>query len=423
MSNLLSDQTRFFKVRQKFNDTKEIPAAEAVDREFENAAFLPDLNGKRIAISAGSRGIANIAEIIKATVDNIRQRGGTPFIVPAMGSHGGGTAAGQVAVLDNYKINESYCGCEILSSMETVEVCQAKEGFPVHFDKHAFEADYVVVCGRIKPHTDFTGPIQSGLMKMMLIGLGKHEGAKVYHKAIKDFDFDQIVRSVAREVIDRCNILCGLGIVENAYEETAKIEMVAPDQIESREEELLKFAFSAMPRLPFDQADLLLIDRIGKEISGSGMDTNIVGRKYYDHFPAEHEFPKIKRIAVRGLTEATHGNATGIGMAEFCTTRALKEMNAEITRINCLTAGHVTAAMSPIDFPTDKEIIDQALNTVGFCNAKTAKIMWIKNTLHITELWCSEYFHHLVSDRDDLEIIADLQTLPLDAAGNLPDLP
>ena len=176
-----------------------------------------------------------------------------------------------------------------------------------------------------------------------------------------------------------------------------------------------------MPKLPFQQADLLIIDEIGKEISGSGMDTNIVGRKYYDHFPADHEFPKIKRIAIRGLTEATHGNATGIGMAEFCRTSALQQMNAEVTRINCLTAGHVTAAMSPIDFETDEEIIDQALNTVGFCDAQSAKLMWIKNTLHLSELLCSEYFLEEARQRDDLEVLSELQPLQFDSAGNLID--
>ncbi|MDG2468197.1 MAG: lactate racemase domain-containing protein [Pirellulaceae bacterium] len=419
MLNVIADKLRMFQVRQKFGRQNEIAATDAVNREFARESFLDDLSGKTVAISAGSRGIANIAEIIKAIASNIRQRGGLPFIVPAMGSHGGGTAEGQVKVLANYGITEEYCGCEVRASMETVVVCDAAEGFPVYFDRLAFEADCVVVCGRIKPHTDFTGPIQSGLMKMMLIGLGKHDGAKVYHKAIKDHSFDTIVRSVAREVIERCHILCGVGIVENAYEETALIELIPPVEIESREEELLELATGIMPKLPFDRADLLIIDQIGKEISGAGMDTNIIGRKYYDHFPADSEFPKIKRIAIRGLTAATHGNATGIGMAEFCRTSVLDEMNAEVTRINCLTAGHVTAAMIPIDFESDREIIDQALNTVGFCDAKTAKVMWIRNTLHLSEVFCSEYYIDQARQRDDLDVVSDLKCLEFDQRHNL----
>ena len=217
MTNSLARDLRTFRVRQKFDSQKVGDPSAAINREFESANFLPDLTGKSVAISAGSRGIANIAEIIKSIARNIRKRGGEPFIVPAMGSHGGGTAEGQTKVLANYGITEDFCECEIRASMETIIVCDAKEGFPVHFDQQASLADHVVVCGRIKPHTDFTGPIQSGLMKMMLIGLGKHEGAKVYHKAIKDHTFDQIVRSVAREVIQKCNVLCGVGIVEKRF--------------------------------------------------------------------------------------------------------------------------------------------------------------------------------------------------------------
>lgn len=419
MSNLISDGLKLFKVRQTFENQKLTDLESTIDSQFESADFLPDLRGKTVAISAGSRGISNIANIIKSIASNLRQRGATPFIVPAMGSHGGGTPEGQQKVLANYNITQEFCGCEIRSSMETIVVCQAKEGFPVYFDKEASQADYVVVCGRVKPHTDFTGPIQSGLMKMMLIGLGKHDGARVYHKAIKDFTFDQIVRSVAREVIDKCNVLCGVGIIENGYEETAHIEVVAPNSIESREEELLELSAGMMPRLPFDHADFLMIDEIGKEISGSGLDTNIVGRKHYDHFPAPDEYPKIKRIAVRGLTTATHGNATGIGMVEFCRSSVLEQMNVESTRINCLTSGHVTAGMSPIDFLTDRQIIDEALDTVGFCDATTAKMMWIKNTLHLSEVYCSTYYLDQLEGREDLKLIGEPQHLQFDADDNL----
>lgn len=421
-ANLISNDLQVFKVRQSFEKQKIENPSQAVDEQFESATFLPDLTGKTVAISAGSRGITNIAEIIRAIASNIKSRGGIPFVVPAMGSHGGGTAEGQTKVLRNFQITEENCGCEIRASMDVIEVCQAKEGFPVFFDREASQADFVVVCGRIKPHTDFTGPIQSGLMKMMLIGLGKHEGAKTYHKAIKDFTFDQIVRSVAREVIEKCNVLCGIGIIENGYEETAHIEIVAPDTIEKREEELLEFAAKMMPGLPFDRADLLIIDEIGKEISGAGLDTNIVGRKHYDHFPAPDEFPKIKRIAVRSLTEATSGNATGIGMVEFCRSSVIDQMNVESTRINCLTSGHVTAAMIPVTFESDKQIIDEALNTVGFCDAESAKVMWIRNTLHLTELYCSKAFLEQARQRDDLEVLCEPRTLQFDAQDNLVEL-
>ena len=221
-----------FRVRQ----TLERPRVENIAAEVERELARLNLGqrirpGQSVAITAGSRGIANIPLIIKALVDHLARLKASPFIVPAMGSHGGGTAEGQRRILESYGITESFCGCPIRSSMETVVVCNAAEGFPVHFDRHAFGADHVVVCGRVKPHTGFTGDIESGLMKMMLIGLGKHEGAIIYHRAIKDYSFGQIVRSVGREVLARCRVVAGLAIVENGYDETAKIAAVSPGGI------------------------------------------------------------------------------------------------------------------------------------------------------------------------------------------------
>jgi hypothetical protein len=271
--------------------------------------------GQSVAVTMGSRGIANIHLVIRAIVQHLQRLGAKPFIVPAMGSHGGGTAQGQREIVEGYGVTEDFVGCPIRSSMETVIVCQTAEGIPVHFDKHAFNADHVVVCGRVKPHTGFVGDIESGLMKMMLIGLGKHEGAKIYHRAIADFSFPQIVRSVASQVLARCKVAAGVGIVENGYDETALIRAVAPQEFEEREKELLVLAKKWLPKLPFDQADILIIDEIGKNIIGSGMDTNVVGRKFNDHKAADNEYPKIKRIWVRDLTEETHGNAAVLGIA------------------------------------------------------------------------------------------------------------
>lgn len=412
---------QIFRVRQSF----EAPRVENVAREVEVQLARLKLGekvkpGQSVAVTAGSRGINHIAEIIKAAVGHLKSIGAAPFIVPAMGSHGGGTAEGQRGLLAGYNVTEEYCGCPIQASMETVIVCQAAEGFPVHFDKHAFGADHVLVVGRVKPHTNFVGDIESGLMKMMLIGLGKHEGAKIYHRAIINYSFGQIVRSVAREVLSRCRIVAGLGIVENSYDETAKILAVAPHEFEEREKELLVLAKSWMPKLPFKMVDLLLLEEIGKNISGSGMDTNVVGRKFLDHAPAEHEYPKVKRIAVRSLTEATHGNATGIGLAEFCLTRCIEQMDAKITRINCLTGGHPTAAMPPLDYATDKELLDVALPTIGLTDPPNARLLWAKNTLDVAEVECSVAYLDEARSRPDLEIIADPRPLPLDEKGNLP---
>lgn len=420
----MSQYPLIFRVRQSF-ESPTLPVEQIASTV---AAELTRLNlgqtvkpGQSVAITAGSRGVANIALIIKAAVAHFQSLGAKPFIVPAMGSHGGGTAEGQQGLIEGYGVTEAYCGCPIRASMETVVVCQAAEGFPVHFDKHAYGADHVLVVGRIKPHTGFVGDIESGLMKMMLIGLGKHEGAKIYHRAIMDNSFGQIVRSVAREVLAKCRIVAGLGIVENAYDKTAKIQAVAPQEMEDREKELLVLAKQWIPRLPFKTAHILLLDQIGKNISGAGMDTNVVGRKFNDHAAAENEFPKIKRIIIRDLTEATHGNACGIGIGEFCRSRCIEKMDAKITRINCLTGSHPTGAMLPLDYPSDRECLDAALPTIGLTEPPNAKLLWIHNTLDVAEVECGIAYLKEARERSDLEIIQDPRPMAFDAAGNLPD--
>ncbi|MBL9122401.1 MAG: DUF2088 domain-containing protein [Planctomycetaceae bacterium] len=409
-----------FRVRQVF----ERPRIQDIEAEVHTQLARLRLDakvqpGQTVAITAGSRGIANIHLVMRATVAHFQKLGAKPFIVPAMGSHGGGTAAGQRAIVEGYGITEEFVGCPIRATMETVVVCRTQEGIPVHFDRFAFEADHVVVCGRVKPHTNFVGEIESGLMKMMLIGLGKHEGAKIYHRAIQDYSFPQILQSVAGEVLTRCRIVAGIGIVENGYDETALIEAVAPEHFEAREKQLLLNARKWMPKLPFERVDILLIDEIGKNISGAGMDTNVVGRKFYDHRAAEDEFPKVKRIAIRGLTPETHGNAAGIGMAEFCTTRTIRQVDWHITKINCLTGGHITGAAAPADYETDREVLEMALQAIGLVEPPEAKVLWIRNTLHLAEVECSVAYWEDARQRDDLEILTDPRELQYDAKGDL----
>ena len=412
-----------FRIRQKFDR----PVVEDIPSEV--ASELSRLNldttiqpGESVAITAGSRGIANIHIIIKSIVDHLKGLGAEPFVVPAMGSHGGATAEGQQGIVEGYGITEDYVGCPIRSSMETVIVCDAKEGFPVHFDKNAYGADHVVVCGRVKPHTTFVGDIESGLMKMMLIGLGKYEGAKTYHRAIKDHSFGQIVRSVAKEVLSKCRIVAGLAIVENGYDETARITAVGPNEFEEREKELLVLAKQWMPRLPFKQADLLVVDQIGKNISGSGMDSNVVGRKFLEHRAGDDEWPKVRTIFLRGLTEETHGNATGIGMAEFALTRAVDAMDVAITRRNCITGGSPTGAMIPLHYQTDKEVLEATLPEMGLTAVPDTKVMWIHNTLEVSELECSVAYLNEARQSNEIEILSEPRPLPLDNAGNLPDV-
>ena len=419
----MSEYPEIFRIRQKFDR----PVVEDIPSEV--ASELSRLNldttiqpGESVAITAGSRGIANIHIIIKSIVDHLKGLGAEPFVVPAMGSHGGATAEGQQGIVEGYGITEDYVGCPIRSSMETVIVCDAKEGFPVHFDKNAYGADHVVVCGRVKPHTTFVGDIESGLMKMMLIGLGKYEGAKTYHRAIKDHSFGQIVRSVAKEVLSKCRIVAGLAIVENGYDETARITAVGPNEFEEREKELLVLAKQWMPRLPFKQADLLVVDQIGKNISGSGMDSNVVGRKFLEHRAGDDEWPKIRTIFLRGLTEETHGNATGIGMAEFALTRAVDAMDVAITRRNCITGGSPTGAMIPLHYQTDKEVLEATLPEMGLTAVPDTKVMWIHNTLEVSELECSVAYLNEARQSNEIEILSEPRPLPLDNNGNLPDV-
>ncbi|MCH8923913.1 MAG: DUF2088 domain-containing protein [Planctomycetes bacterium] len=413
---------QMFRVRQLFDG----PRVDDVPAETERQLAALNLQGRispgqSVAVTCGSRGIANIHLVIKAIAAHLQGIGAEPFVVPAMGSHGGGTAEGQRSVIASYGVTEAFVGCPIRSSMETVVVCDTVEGFPVHFDRNAYQADHVVVCNRVKPHTNFVGEIESGLMKMMLIGLGKHAGAKIYHRAILDFSFGQIVRSVGRQVLDQCSIVAGVALVENSYDETARIAAVGPEDFEEREKELLVLARGWMPRLLLSEVDLLLIDKIGKNISGTGMDTNVIGRKFSDSKDGGEELANVRRIVIRGLTPESHGNATGIGLADFCKTRLVEQMDVEATQINCLTGGSPSGAKVPIHYETDRQLLEMALPTIGLTEPQDAKVQWIQDTLHLREVECSAAYLEEAQARDDLEILTELRDLPLDEAGNLPD--
>ena len=412
---------RMLRVKQKFEapTLEDIPAA--VRAEVQSLALDSKVTaGESVAISVGSRGIANIALIIKSLVEELKALGLEPFLVPAMGSHGGGVAEAQQAIIEGYGVTEEYTGAPIKASMETVQVGETEDGVPVFFDKYAYEADHVAVVGRIKPHTDFVGEIESGLHKMMLIGLGKHKGAALYHQAIVHYSFDRIIRSVGQTVVDKCGVLLGLGLVENQYDKTALIKGVGAEELVEREKELLILAKKWMPRLPFETVDLLIVDEIGKNISGAGMDTNVVGRKFHDNHASEKEYPKVTRILVRGLTEETHGNASGIGTAEYAHKRAIEEMDREITYINCMTGNHPSGAHIPLYFDTDRICIDRALETVGLVEPENAKVLRIHNTLELAEVLVSEAYLPEVEKRDDLEVIGEAEDMPFDANGDLP---
>lgn len=413
---------RMFRIRQEFERSIIADVDAETSSQLQQLNLTPQvLPGQTVAITVGSRGIANIAKITKSVVEHVKTLGGIPIIIPAMGSHGGATAEGQRQLIENYGVTEEYLGCEIQSSMETVIVAETSQGIPVHFDKNAFAADHLIVMGRVKPHTGFVGDVESGLHKMMLIGLGKHAGALMYHRAIKNYSFGEIIQSVAEVVLKKCKVLAGVAIVENAYDETALIEAIPPHKFNERECELLKQAVAWMPKLPFPEADLLIIDQIGKNISGTGMDTNIIGRKYNDHVATEKDNSNCKRIFVRGLTPETKGNATGIGIAEFTLQRCVDQINVESTKINCITSSHPTGAMIPCVYENDKAAIEDALKTIGLTEPEDAKIMHIKDTLHLAELEISEAYMR-GSNENQFEIIKENQSLDFDSENMLSDI-
>jgi hypothetical protein len=280
-----------------------------------------------VALTAGSRGIANIPLVLRTVAEFLKGLGAKPYLVPAMGSHGGGTAEGQRKVIESYGITEAYVGVPIKASMDVVALGDTDLGHPVVLDKFASQADHIGVVARIKPHTSYHGPIESGLSKMMMIGLGKHVGALNYHRILLDEPYDTVVRAVARTMLAKAPIAFGLGLVENAYDETALVDAALPGDFIAREEALLVKARAWLPQLPFREAELLVIDEIGKEISGSGMDTNVVGRKRAFRAAAPANQPSMRFIFVRGLSAHTHGNATGIGLADCTTTRLIRAMN------------------------------------------------------------------------------------------------
>ncbi len=413
---------KIFRLRQKFDTAHVADVTTAVHEELGRLRLGERVEpGQSVAVTAGSRGLTNNREIIGAIVACMKELGAAPFIVPAMGSHGGGTAQGQQQLIESFGITEAKVGCPIRSSMETVVVCRTAEGIPIHFDRAAFEADHVLVFNRVKPHTMFSGDIQSGLMKMMLIGLGKHEGARVYHGAIRQHGFAKIIHSVAGEVFAKCNILAGLAVVENSLEQTAVVKGVLPHEFETRERDLLVIAARLMPWLPLDNVDVLLVNRIGKEISGTGMDTNVIGRKFNDRAAVEGERPRVRRIAIRSLSEATRGNGVGIGIAEFCRGRVIRATDFETTRINAVTAGHDSAAEPPPHLETDREMLQATFASLAPLQPSQSKLLWIEDTKHLGELQCSQACLPEVEGRKDLQVVGDLRELPFDEEGNLPD--
>lgn len=377
--------------------------------------------GQRIAIPAGSRGIANIVTILETVVQEMQALGLVPFIFPAMGSHGGATAEGQREVLATYGITEARLGVPIHATMEVVELGRTPRGMPVLADKVATEADWVAVINRIKPHTEFSGDIESGLMKMMAIGFGNHHGALNTHQYAVKHSYRVAIPEIGTAILHRLPVLFGLGILENAYDQTANVVALPPERFVVEEKRLLREARALMARLPVDFLHLLIVDEMGKDISGSGMDTNVIGRVMVIGEP-EPTTPNILRIYVRDLSEKTYGNAIGIGLADFCSQRLAAKIDPLPTQINCVTAMTPEKARIPIALKTDQEAIATALTTVGPIDPWEARVIRIKNTLEMEEIQVSEALMDELKGRREITPIGGPEELRFDAEGNLPPI-
>lgn len=405
-------------IKQKFDGThipeEEIP--QVIFGQLEREEIAKKIQpGMEIAITAGSRGIANIPLIIKSAADFVKSRGAVPFVVPAMGSHGGATAEGQRQVIEGYGVTEAFVGCEIRSSMETVQIGVTPNGKPVRIDKNACESDGIIVCGRVKPHTGFRGPYESGIMKMMAIGLGKQFGAEIIH-ADGFGKFEEYIPMFGTVILDNSPVICGLALLENAYDQTREIVSLTPEEIISKEPELLMRAKSYMPRILFDSCDVLIVDQMGKNISGDGMDPNISGR-----FPTPFAEGGIdaQRVAVLDLTEESHGNACGIGLADITTRRLFEKMILEQTYPNAITNTVVGEMKIPMIMETDKLAIQAAIKSCIEINHEEPRIVRIHNTMEMERIDISKALLSEAGNNSSIEIMGEPAPMAFDEKDNL----
>jgi hypothetical protein len=405
-------------VRQNFPDRRIADIPGEVVRQLASAALgAPLKRGARLAIGVGSRGIRNLDIIVASVVRYWKDQGIQPFLFPAMGSHGGATAEGQADVLAHYGITEATMGCPVVSQLEVVSLGKTSDGIEAFMDRTAFEADAVMLVNRIKWHTDFSGAIESGLFKMMAIGLGKLAGAQRYHAYGHRLGLEYVIRTVGRQTLRSGKILGGVALLEDAYHQIGKIDVVPAAQMEQREEQNLALVKSWMAKIPLD-LDVLVVDEMGKNISGMGMDTKIINRTHrgeYNPFPGA---PRIERIFARDLSDNTYGNALGVGSADVVTDRLVRAIDAHATWINALTASNPSGAHTPIHFPTDRECLEHILPTAGRVDLQEVTIGWVRNTLELARLGLSENLRNQI-ERNPLLTIEDAIPMEFDPAGNL----
>ncbi len=414
--------SRILLVRQHFDEHRVADIPAEVQKQLSGAGFAGRLKpGAKVAIGVGSRGITNLAAIVRSVVDFWKSAGMQPFIFPAMGSHGAATAQGQADVLAHYGVTEANMGAPVISSLEVVPLGVSPEGIQAYMDRHAFEADGVMLVGRVKWHTDFAGKIESGLYKMMAIGLGKFAGAQRYHTYAYKIGLEKMIRSVGRTVLASGKVLGGLAILEDAYHNTGQLTAVRVEDMEQREEELQALVKSWMGKIPVD-LDILILDEIGKNISGAGMDTKVVNRDIYAQRNPFPDTAAIGRIMVRDLSDLSYGNGVGIGMADVITDRLLNKIDWNPTEINSLTASTPSAIRIPVHCPTDRICLDRFWPTVGRFKQEDVTIGWIKNTMELSSIVLTENLLPEIKKNPRLEIVGPARDLEFDAQGNLEDV-
>ena len=408
-----------YRIHQRFDMPPAIDATAAVSREWERLdGKLAIRPGARIAVGVGSRGLSNLPEIVRAVVAKLKAAGAMPFITSAMGSHGGATAQGQVELLALMGVSEESVGAPVAATMEVVSIGEA-DGIPLYMDRLAHEADGIVLINRIKPHTDFTGPVESGIIKMLVIGLGNREGADFYHQMAVVRGFYDMLITAGRRMLQKTKFLFGVALVENQAHLTCEIRMATPEEMEATEIELLKKARHYLPKLPLDEIDLLIVDEMGKDISGAGLDPNVVGGKGICAWSASRPWPEITRIFVRDLTRATEGNASGMGMVHVTTPRLVNKIDLQATAINAITASCPEDCRIPLTLPTEKEAVATALRTIRPYTLKDVRIVHIKNTRELNHLKVSRGCLPDLENNPGIVIDPVSAAMAFDESGNL----
>ncbi|MDR0466913.1 MAG: DUF362 domain-containing protein [Deltaproteobacteria bacterium] len=403
-------------VRQRFDRPRLVDVEGEISRLMAAGGYLSTMKkGGSVAITAGSRGIVNMPVILRALVREVRKAGCEPFVFPAMGSHGGATAEGQAELLQGMGIDEKSVEAPIRSSMETVRIGETEGGLPVYMDAYADKADALIVVNRVKPHVAYSGAYESGLMKMLAIGVGKQLGADFCHR----MGFGRMaenVPAIAKMTIARKNVVCAVAVLENAFHETARIEFMRGTDIERREPELLREASLLTPRLFFDQLDVRILDEIGKDIAGTGFDTSVVGRY---HTPFRTGGPQITRILTLDLTEASHGNANGVGILDFTTRRLYEKFSPEHTYPNSLTSTVPQSVKMPMALKNDRQAIQAAVKTCNVEDRDAVRLVRVKNTVELENIWVSESLTSYCERHPNLELLGPAAPFAFDGDGNL----